>query len=220
MELIKNVQEAVRLFENRRVAQDDPQLLASVAKSLAEVRERGDRAVFELVERFDGVRLSNIKVSEADFVAAQAEVSADLREAMQTSVDRVRDFYEQQPKGGFLEQREGALLGQLVRPLERVACYVPAGQAPLFSTLIMTAVPASVAGVNEIVVASPPNAQGKVAPEVLVAAQLCGVSEVYALGGPVAIAALAYGTETVRRVDKIVGPGSSYTVAAKKLVFR
>lgn len=219
MELIKTVQEAVRLFENRRVAQDDEELLASVAKSLAEVREGGDAAVVELVERFDGVRLSDIKVSEADFAKAETQVDADLREAMQISVNRVRDFYDQQPKGGFLEQREGALLGQLVRPLERVACYVPAGQAPLFSTLIMTATPASVAGVKEIVVASPPGAQGKVAPEVLVAAQLCGVSEVYALGGPTAIAALAYGTETVRRVDKIVGPGSSYTVAAKKLVF-
>ena len=219
MKLITDKTEAVRLFTNRRQSQDDPELLRSVAETLAEVRARGDEAVLELSKRFGGADLDYIQVPEAALEKAEAEVSPELKSAIELASSRVHDFYSAQPKGGFLEQKDGALLGQLVRPLERVACYVPAGQAPLFSTLIMTAVPAKVAGVPEVVVASPPNASGEVAPEVLVAARVCGVNKVYALGGPVAVAALAHGTESVERVDKIVGPGSRYTMAAKQLVF-
>jgi histidinol dehydrogenase len=180
---------------------------------------RGDAAVKELSEKFDGMKLKNVRVPSKDFKAAQKQVDIELREAIKLSAKRIRAFYEHQPKEGFVWQDDGSLLGQLVRPLERVACYVPGGQAPLFSTLLMSAVPAQVAGVPEIAVTIPRNKQGKVAPEVLVAASQLGIDEVYCLGGPVAIAALAYGTSSIRKVDKIVGPGSRYTMAAKKLVF-
>jgi histidinol dehydrogenase len=218
MKLLHDVQEAIRLFSKRSLELDEG-LLESVQKTIGDIRARGDAAVKELSGKFDGMKLTEALVPAKDFRAAQKQVDAELKEAINLSAKRIRAFYEHQPKEGFVWQDDGSLLGQLVRPLERVACYVPGGQAPLFSTLLMTAVPAQVAGVPEIVVTIPRNKQGKVAPEVLVAASELGLNEVYCLGGPVAIAALAYGTETIRKVDKIVGPGSRYTVAAKKLVF-
>lgn len=219
MKIIRNAQQATELFSNRRLLEDDAGLLESVQRVITDIRKRGDAAVRELSEKFDGMKLKAARVPPKEFKAAQKQVDAELKEAIKLSAKRIRAFYEHQPKEGFVWQHDGSLLGQLVRPLERVACYVPGGQVPLFSTLLMTAVPAQVAGVPEIAVTIPRNKQGRVAPEVLVAASEIGIDEVYALGGPVAIAALAYGTETVRKVDKIVGPGSRYTMAAKKLVF-
>ena len=219
MKVIPNAREAIKLFSNRRLLEDDASLLESVAVTINDIRKRGDAAVRELSEKFDGMILKEARVPAKDFKAAQKQVDAELKEAIQLSAKRIRAFYEHQPKEGFVWQTDGSLLGQMVRPLERVACYVPGGQVPLFSTLLMTAVPAQVAGVPEIAVTIPRNKGGRVAPEVLVAASEIGIDEVYCLGGPVAIAALAYGTETIRKVDKIVGPGSRYTMAAKKLVF-
>jgi histidinol dehydrogenase len=219
VKLLRNAKEAIELFSNRRLLEDDTALLESVQQTIHDVRKRGDAAVKELSEKFDGMKLKNVRVPSKDFKAAQKQVDIELREAIKLSAKRIRAFYEHQPKEGFVWQDDGSLLGQLVRPLERVACYVPGGQAPLFSTLLMSAVPAQVAGVPEIAVTIPRNKQGKVAPEVLVAASQLGIDEVYCLGGPVAIAALAYGTSSIRKVDKIVGPGSRYTMAAKKLVF-
>ncbi len=219
MKLLRKAQEAIKLFSNRRLLEDDTKLLESVQSVITDIRKRGDTAVKELSEKFDGMKLKEARVPAKDFKIAQKQVDAELKAAIKLSAKRIRAFYEHQPKEGFVWQNEGSLLGQIVRPLERVACYVPGGQVPLFSTLLMTAVPAQVAGVPEIAVTIPRNKQGRVAPEVLVAASEIGVDEVYALGGPVAIAALAYGTETIRKVDKIVGPGSRYTMAAKKLVY-
>jgi histidinol dehydrogenase len=219
VKVIRNAREAIKLFSNRRLLEDDAGLLASVQTTINDIRKRGDAAVRELSEKFDGMKLRETRVPTKDFKAAQKQVDTELKEAIKLSVKRIRAFYEHQPKEGFVWQDNGSLLGQIVRPLERVACYVPGGQVPLFSTLLMTAVPAQVAGVPEIAVTIPRNKGGRVAPEVLVAASEIGIDEVYCLGGPVAIAALAYGTETIRKVDKIVGPGSRYTMAAKKLVF-
>jgi histidinol dehydrogenase len=213
-----NFQQATRLF-SKRLKPDDSKLFTDVKRVLDEVRWGGDKAVKALTLKFDGVELETFKVSSKAFKAAEKKVSKDLKNAIALAITRIRNFYEHQPKEGFILQDEGALLGQIVRPLERVACYVPGGQVPLFSTLLMTAIPAQVAGVPEIVVAIPANKRGEVSPEVLVAAGMLSITEVYSLGGPVAIAALAYGTETIARVDKIVGPGSKYTMAAKKLVF-
>jgi histidinol dehydrogenase len=218
MKLLRDVQEIIRLFSSRSLGSDEG-LLESVQKNISEIRRHGDEAVKDLSEKFDGMKLKEARVPAKDFKVAQQQVDSELKAAIKLSAKRIRAFYEHQPKEGFVWQNDGSLLGQLVRPLERVACYVPGGQAPLFSTLLMTAVPAQVAGVPEIVVTIPRNKQGKVAPEVLVAAAELGLDEVYCLGGPVAIAALAYGTEAIRKVDKIVGPGSRYTMAAKKLVF-
>jgi histidinol dehydrogenase len=219
MKLLRTAQEAIDIFSNRLLLESNEDVLESVQKVISDVRKRGDTAVKELSEKFDGMKLKAALVPAKDFKAAQKLVDRDLKEAIALSAKRIRAFYEHQPKEGFVWQNDGSLLGQIVRPLERVACYVPGGQVPLFSTLLMTAVPAQVAGVPEIVITIPRNKGGKVAPEVLVAASTIGLDEVYCLGGPVAIAALAYGTETIRKVDKIVGPGSRYTMAAKKLVF-
>jgi histidinol dehydrogenase len=219
VKLIRNARDAIDLFSNRCLLEDDTGLLESVQSIIGDIRKRGDVAVRELSQKFDGMKLKEARVPSKDFKAAQKQVDTELKAAIKLSAKRIRAFYEHQPKEGFVWQTDGSLLGQIVRPLERVACYVPGGQVPLFSTLLMTAVPAQVASVPEIAVTIPRNKQGKVAPEVLVAASELGIDEVYCLGGPVAIAALAYGTETIRKVDKIVGPGSRYTMAAKKLVF-
>ena len=211
-------QQAIQLF-SQRLQPDDPSLFTNVQKILDDVRLGGDDAAKALSLKFDGVRLKHLRVPAKAFKDADKKVSKDLKQAIALAAKRIRAFYEHQPKEGFIWQDGGALLGQMTRPLERIACYIPGGQVPLFSTLLMTAIPAKVAGVPEIVVAIPANKQGQVSPEVLVTAHMLGLNEVYSLGGPVAIAALAYGTESIHRVDKIVGPGSRYTMAAKKLVY-
>ena len=218
MQVLRGYKEAERVFSGRGGEPDAGQRDA-VADILAQVKCRGDAAVFEYTERFDGVKLEALKIAEAEFDAAERRVPEDLKAAMRLSAARIRAFYGHQPQEGFLRQTDGGLLGQLVRPLERVGVYVPGGSAPLFSTLLMCAVPAQVAGVPELVVTTPPRKDGSVAPEILVAARLLGIAEVYRIGGAQAVAALAYGTETIPRVDKIVGPGNAYVVLAKQLVF-
>ena len=190
-----------------------------VTEIVHSIKTEGDAALRRYTEQFDRVILDDWRVPQQAFDDAAAHVSAELRHAIALAAARVRAFYEHQPKEGFLHQADGALLGQLVRPLERVACYIPAGTAPLFSTLLMTAIPAQVAGVPEIVIASPPRPDGSVVPEILVTALELGIDTVYRIGGAQAIAALAYGTETVPRVDKIVGPGNRFVVLAKAAVY-
>ncbi len=219
MRRIESKEAAIHEFSHRGNTAADAEVQAVVRDVVEAVRARGDEAVRELTERFDGVRLSEFRVSQADLEAAEALLEPALADAIRLAAERIEAYYRQQPSGGFLHQEEGGLLGQLVRPLERIACYVPGGTAPLFSSLLMTAVPAGVAGVRERVVATPPRADGSVAPEILFAAQVAGVSEVYRIGGAQAIAALAYGTESIAPVDKIVGPGNRYVVFAKREVF-
>jgi histidinol dehydrogenase len=192
---------------------------AQVRPILEDVQQRGDAALKHYTKTFDGVTLEHLPVAADMFAAAKASVPSDLQDAIALAIARVHRFYEQQPAGGFLSPSEDGLLGQMVRPLARVGCYIPGGTAPLFSTLIMTVVPAQVAGVADIVVTTPPQGDGSVAAEILVAAEMLGISAVYRVGGAQAIAALAYGTQTIRRVDKIVGPGNAYVVAAKRLVY-
>ncbi len=218
MQVLRGYAEAERVFSSRGGEPDAGQRDV-VADILAQVKTSGDAAVLSCTERFDGVKLDALRVPEAAFAEAERSVPGAVKEAMALSAARIRAFYAHQPQEGFLQQAGGGLLGQLVRPLERVGVYVPGGSAPLFSTLLMCAVPAQVAGVPELVVATPPRADGSVAPEILVAARLLGIREVYRVGGAQAIAALAYGTESVPRVDKIVGPGNTYVVLAKQLVF-
>lgn len=219
MRILRGLQEATEAFAAQRRAEADDEALESVAAVLREVRTRGDDALLELTERFDGVRLESLQVPLGALSSATQDLPAELKAAVRLAAERIRHFYERQPQEGFIYQQNGALLGQLARPIARVGCYVPGGQAPLFSTLLMSAIPAQVAGVREIIVASPPDRRGQVPAEVLLAAREIGVTTIYRLGGPLAIAAMAYGTETVPKVDKIVGPGSRLTVLAKKLVF-
>jgi histidinol dehydrogenase len=218
MQVIVGVDQAKRHFERRTIAAE-PDLTEQIAKILEAVRREGDSALRRYSVAFDGVALAQLAVDAAAITAAEQQLAPELRSAIGRAIERVRTFYGHQPKEGFIYQDDGSLYGQLVRPLAAVGCYIPGGQAPLFSSLIMTAVPAQVAGVPRIVVATPPRQDGSIAPEILFTAQQLGISEIYRIGGAQAIAALAYGTESIAKVDKIVGPGSQVTVIAKKLVF-
>lgn len=187
----------------------------AVRRIVNDVRRRGDRALLKYARRWDGLRETKaLKVSQEEIEAAWDESPRDFRAALKTAATNIRRFAEwQQPREWRREIAPGICVGQLVRPLDAVACYVPGGRYPLPSTLLMTVVTAQVAGVREIFVATPRPAR-----ETLAAAVLLGIKNVYRIGGAQAVAAFAYGTETVPRVQKIVGPGNLYVTAAKKLV--
>ncbi len=186
----------------------------AVKRIVNAVRRGGDRALRRYSERWDGLQPgAPLRLSEAEISAAWKSAAPEFRNALRRAAANIRRFCQWQKPKEWLRQRDGICLGQLVRPLESVGCYVPGGRYPLPSSLLMTVIPAQVAGVREIRVVSP-----RPRPETLAAAALLGVREFYRIGGAQAIAALAYGTETVAAVDKIVGPGNLYVTAAKKLV--
>ncbi|TSA87345.1 histidinol dehydrogenase [Deinococcus detaillensis] len=187
-----------------------------VERILADVKVRGDEALLDWTQKVDGFR-PTLKVSAEDIAAA--EIDPELHAAIRLAIRRVTDFYQKQPAHGWIDHGPGGALGQLVRPLSRVGVYVPGGLAPLISTLIHTAVPALVAGVPEIIVTTPPNREGQIHPAIVVAARELGISQLFRVGGAQAIAALAYGTQSIPRVDKVAGPGNLFVVIAKKLVF-
>ncbi|ANB19463.1 histidinol dehydrogenase [Dokdonella koreensis] len=194
----------------------DPQQLDQVRALLADVRARGDTALHELTARLDGCTLARFAVDEAEFAAAEAEVGTALRATIGRAIDRVRSFHAAQvPPSLRVDTAPGVRCEQLIRPIARVGLYVPAGSAPLPSTVWMLAVPARLAGCPEIVLATPPRADGRADPVILTAARLCGVDRVFKLGGAQAIAALAYGTASVPRCDKLFGPGNAWVTQAK-----
>jgi histidinol dehydrogenase len=202
----------VRVIASRsaQFAQLEPQ----VRRIIAAVRRRGDRALRQYAAQWDGLqKAESLRVPERDLSRAWKAADRQLRVALQAAAANIRQFCEWQKPAEWRRTRNGVMLGQLVRPLESVGCYVPGGRHPLVSTLLMTVIPAQVAGVNNIRVVSP-----QPRPEVLAAAGMLGVKELYRVGGAQAIAALAYGTESIPRVDKIVGPGNLYVTAAKKLI--
>ncbi len=185
---------------------------------LADVRARGDEALRELTQRFDRARIDDLRVPDADLKAALESIPPDLRAALEVALANITAYHETQrhPDG---EHRNGPIsVRELQRPVERAACYVPSALAPLVSTVLMTAVPAKVAGVPEVVLVTSPQPDGSVSPGILAAAALAGVDEVYRVGGPAAIAALAYGTDSIAPVDVIVGPGSARVAQAKREV--
>jgi len=192
----------------------------AVARILADVRERGDAALRDWTARLDGVRLERFAVPREAWRAAWEGLDPALQDALRLAADRIRAFHQQEPLHSWLSwNAEGSALGQRIVPLRRVGVYVPGGTAPLPSTLLMSVIPARVAGVEEIVVATPPGGDGEVAPVILAAAYLAGVTALYRLGGAQAVAALAYGTESVPAVDKVVGPGNLFVTLAKRQVF-
>ena len=192
---------------------------AAVRAVLDGVRERGDAAVLDYTERFDGVRPAPLKVSADELDAALDALDADLRATLEAAAANVRRFHEaEMPASWTRDDGDGVAYGQRVVPVDRAGLYVPAGTAPLPSSVVMNAVPAQVAGVGELHVCSPPGPDGRPHPLVLATARLLGVEHVYAVGGAQAVAALAFGTETVPRVDVVVGPGNAYVATAKKLV--
>jgi len=219
MRIVRGLEAALDAVRHR--AQDllDEPTERSVREIVDAVRRGGDDALRVATERLDGVRLDTLRVPRDEIEAASDAIEPELRGAIDLAIERIERYYRRQPAGGFLDTDEGAVLGQLVRPIERVGVYVPGGTAPLFSSLLMSAVPARVAGVERIVVVTPPRKDGSVPVEILYAAAQVGAEHVVRVGGAQAVAALAYGTESVPRVDKIVGPGNRYVVAAKRLVF-
>ena len=185
-----------------------------VRRIVSDVRRRGDRALRGYAQRWDGLKPNQpVLVSRSELDSALRSISPQLRTSLRQAAANIRRFCEWQRPSSWTRKRNGISLSQLIRPLESVGCYVPGGRYPLVSTLLMTAIPAQVAGVKNICVASP-----KPSLAVLAAAAMLNVGEVYRVGGAQAIAAFAYGTRTIPRVDKIVGPGNSYVTAAKKLV--
>lgn len=192
----------------------------AVARLLADVRVGGDASLREWTARIDGVTLDTFEVPPDVWKAAYKALDPALRTALETAAERIRDFHSRQPIPNWTTDAMGGLLGQRLVPLERVGVYVPGGTAPLPSSLLMAAIPARVAGVDEIIVCTPAGRQtGRISPLTLAAAHIAGVDRVFALGGALAVAALAYGTESVSRVDKVVGAGGLFTTIAKRLVY-
>ena len=196
----------------------DPRITASVAAIVEDVKERGDEAVREYSLKFDGWA-GEMPVSESEWAEGAAKCDAFLLQVMKEAAQNIADFHRRQiPQGFEIEKEKGVILGQKVTPLERVGIYVPGGTAAYPSTVLMNAVPASVAGVKEIIMVTPAK-EGRIKPEILAAAKIAGVTKIFKVGGAQAIAALAYGTQTVPAVDKITGPGNIYVATAKKLVY-
>lgn len=196
----------------------DPRVTASVAAIVEDVKERGDEAVREYSLKFDGWA-GEMPVSESEWAEGAAQCDAFLLQVMKEAAQNIADFHRRQiPQGFEVEKENGVILGQKVTPLERVGIYVPGGTAAYPSTVLMNAVPASVAGVKEIIMVTPAK-EGRIKPEILAAAKIAGVTKIFKVGGAQAIAALAYGTQTIPAVDKITGPGNIYVATAKKLVY-
>jgi histidinol dehydrogenase len=212
---------AARAGVLRRAPLDEDAATAeAVAGIIARVRAGGDDALRELSARFDGVTPPSLEVPRAEWAAAAAALPADLYRALELAAGEIRRFHERQARNSWVDFSVEGARGQLVVPLQRVGIYVPGGAAPLPSSLIHAAVPARVAGVAEVIICSPPQrATGLPAAVVLAAAQIVGVDRVFAVGGAQAIAAMAYGTASVPRVEKIAGPGNRFVIQAKRLVF-
>jgi histidinol dehydrogenase len=190
-----------------------------VDRIVEDVRRDGDAAVRRYTEAFDGASADAFEVSSVEGRAARAAIPADLERALVTAAERIRAFHERQPAQSWIEPTPQGTFGQIVRPLERVGIYTPGGTAAYPSSLLMTAIPARVAGVSEIVIAAPPGRDGSIAPAILAAADIAGVDRVFAIGGAQAIAALAFGTASVPHVDKIFGPGNIFVALAKQRVY-
>jgi len=195
---------------------DDPEQV--VRQIITDVRKRGDAALFDLTLKIDGIRLTSLEVSKDQVASAYQEVDEELVSALKLAAVQINSFHSAQKDNIWHEVAE-ADLSQLIRPLRRVGVYVPGGTAAYPSTVLMTAIPARVAGVNEIILVTPPRENGAVPSAVLVAADIAGVDRIFCIGGAQAVAALAYGTASVPNVDKICGPGNIFVVLAKKLVY-
>ena len=191
-----------------------------VTAILEDVRQRGDAALLEYTKRFDGAALDTLCVSGEEMREALAQVPTKFLRILKKAAKNIRAFHLKQVRKGFeIRKKNGVVLGQKVTPIEKVGLYVPGGTAAYPSTVLMDAIPAKIAGCAKVLIVTPPNKEGKLNPVILAAAHIAGVDEIYKVGGAQAIGALAYGTESVPKVDKIVGPGNAYVAEAKKQVF-
>ena len=191
----------------------------AVTAIIADVRARGDEALFDYTARFDKAQLTSLEVSPAEIDEAFETVEPQFLDILREAAANIRLFHEKQVRNSFVINRDGVVMGQKVTPIERVGLYVPGGTAAYPSTVLMDAIPAKIAGCEQIVITTPPGADGKVNPVILAAARIAGVDRIFKMGGAQAVAALAYGTQSVPKVDKIVGPGNAYVAEAKKQVF-
>ena len=191
-----------------------------VSEIIEKVKNEGDSALYFYAEKFDRVKLSSLEVSKAEIDEAVAQVDKEFLAVLKRAAENIRAFHKEQKREGFeLKRQEGVIVGQKIIPVERAGLYVPGGTAAYPSTVLMDAIPAKIAGVEEVAIVTPPDKEGKVNPVILAAAAVAGVDKIYKVGGAQAIAALAYGTETIKKVDKIVGPGNAFVAEAKKQVF-
>lgn len=198
---------------------DNTSLFGTVEKILNDIRSRGDEAIKEYTEKFDKVAIDNLQVTKEEFEEAEKLVSQNLKQAIEMARRNIWKFHsEQQHEYNKVETSPGVFCWQKAIAIQKVGLYVPGGTAPLFSTVLMLGIPAGIAGCKEIVLCSPPNKEGKIHPAVLYAAKVAGVHKVFKVGGTQAIAAMAYGTESIPKVYKIFGPGNQYVTAAKQLV--
>lgn len=191
----------------------------AVSAILSDVRTRQDAALFEYTERFDGAKLASLEVTEEEIEAAVAAVEPRFLRILEQAAQNIHQFHSKQVRNSFVCQRDGVVLGQKVTPIENVGIYVPGGTAAYPSTVLMDSIPAKIAGCSQIVMVTPPGRDGRIPNAILAAAKIAGVDRIFKLGGAQAVAALAYGTESVPKVDKIVGPGNAYVAEAKRQVF-
>lgn len=219
-EISVNDQKELREYLDGRTQEIDSDILVKVNEILSDVRKKGDEAVANYTEKFDGVKLAAFRVSEEEITEAEKLCDEDFKDAMRRAAANIETFHRAQlPQSYLLEQDSGIYLGERVIPLNAVGIYVPGGRAQYPSSVLMNAIPAKVAGVKRIVMVTPPNKDGGINPNIAFAARLAGITEIYKVGGAQAVAALAYGTETIPAVDKITGPGNIFVAAAKKLVY-
>ena len=192
----------------------------TVENILKDVKKRGDKALFEYTKKFDKVDLKTLEVSEEEIQKAFDTIDKELLEVIKYSHDNIKLFHERQVRNNFIVKKEnGISLGQIINPIEKVGLYVPGGTAAYPSTVLMNAVPAKIAGCKEIIMVTPPTSDGTILPSLLVAAKISGVDRIFKVGGAQSIAALSYGTESIPKVYKIVGPGNIYVAMAKKMVY-
>lgn len=215
----KDVQ-ALSAYLESREAGVDQQMNAKVLDIIEQVRTHKDDALLEYTEKFDHVKLDSLIMSEEEIEAVMSKVDASLIADLKEAAENIACYHEKQLQEGYeIQKEDGVYLGQRVIPLERVGVYVPGGRAAYPSTVLMNVIPAKIAGVKEIVMVTPPSADGSVDPVIAAAAHIAGVTRICKVGGAQAVAALAYGTQSIPRVDKIVGPGNAYVACAKRLVY-
>lgn len=210
----------LREWLDGRSQEIDPEVVGKAAEILSRVRKEGDAALIVYTQQFDGVTMQDFRVTEKELDEAESKCDEAFKEAMRLAAHNIETFHKAQlPQSYLLQQEDGIYLGERVIPLSSVGIYVPGGRAQYPSSVLMNAIPAKVAGVERIVMVTPPNKEGTINPNIAYAARLAGVNEIYKVGGAQAVGALAYGTKSIPSVDKITGPGNIFVAAAKKLVF-
>ena len=218
--IYKEDKDALKEYLMSRTQDLSTDVLVTVSNIIQDVKENKDEACLKYTQQFDKVSLDTMEVSQEEWDAQILKCDDSFVEAMKLAKENIEDFHKLQKQNGYLLQKEkGIYLGQRVLPLEAVGIYVPGGRAQYPSSVLMNALPAKIAGVQNVVMVTPPDKNGTIHPNIAYAAKLAGVDKIYKIGGAQAIAALAYGTQTIDRVDKIVGPGNIYVAAAKKLVY-